>query len=157
MPNGVRKKRPQDITSKDKELRIDAVLTLMLQGASIQQIKEYCGKNYKVNQSTAYAYMKAAKTILIENFHKTIDLEGFKAEIYGRLENLYQQNMDIDDFKECRNILKDIREMLGLNAAIKADITSNGSSIADQRPQHTLVLADGRDMQKILDELKSEL
>ncbi len=122
-------KRPQDITSLERDKRVNEVLTLILQGATTHQIKEYCVNNYNLNQSAMYAYIEDAKAILKENFTKTFDVEAFKAEIYGRLENLYQQNMDIDDFKECRNIIKDINLMLGLNAPVRNDITTLGQAI----------------------------
>lgn len=128
-------KRPQDITSLEREKRINEVHTLILQGASSSQIVEYCGKNFNVEKSASYYYIEEAKKIIIENFDRTFDKDGFKAEIYARLENLYQQNMDIDDFKECRNILKDLREMLGLNATSKLDVTTNGQSINQLTPE----------------------
>lgn len=122
-------KRPQDITSLEREKRVNDVHTLILQGATSSQIIEYCRQNFQVERASSYFYIAEAKKTIIENFEKTFDKDAFKAEIYARLENLYQQNMDIDDFKECRNILKDIREMLGLNSASKTDITTNGESL----------------------------
>lgn len=122
-------KRPQDISSLERSKRVNDVHTLILQGASTSQIVEYCGSKFKVEKSASYEYINDAKELLKENFSKTFDVDGFKAEIYGRLENLYSQNMDIDDFKECRNILKDLREMLGLNASIKTDVTTNGKDL----------------------------
>jgi hypothetical protein len=128
-------KRPQDITSLEREKRVNEVHTLILQGATSSQIIEYCRQNFQVERASSYFYIAEAKEIIIENFEKTFDKDGFKAEIYGRLENLYQQNMDIDDFKECRNILKDLREMLGLNSASKLDLTTNGQSINQLTPE----------------------
>ena len=116
-------KRPQDITSLERDKRVAEVHTLILQGASASQIIEYCRKNFNVNQAASYFYIAEAKVILKQNFEKTFDKDGFKAEIYARLEDLYQQNMDVDDFKECRVILKDLREMLGLNEPTKVDLT----------------------------------
>jgi hypothetical protein len=128
-------KRPQDITSLEREKRVNEVHALILQGATSSQIIEYCRQNFQVERASSYFYIAEAKEIIIENFEKTFDKDGFKAEIYARLENLYQQNMDIDDFKECRNILKDLREMLGLNSASKLDLTTNGQSINQLTPE----------------------
>lgn len=122
-------KRPQDITSLERSQRVNEVHTLILQGASTSQIIEYCRNKFKVERAAAYFYIEDAKVLIKENFSKTFDVDGFKAEIYARLENLYQQNMDIDDFKECRNIIKDLREMLGLNEAQKMDLTTKGKEL----------------------------
>ena len=122
-------KRPQDITSLEREKRVNEVHTLILQGATSSQIIEYCRQNFQVERASSYFYIAEAKKTIIENFEKTFDKDAFKAEIYARLENLYQQNMDVDDFKECRNILKDIRDMLGLNSISKIDLTTNGKEI----------------------------
>jgi hypothetical protein len=121
--------RPQDITSLERFNRVNEVKTLILQGCSTSQIMEYCVKTFKTEKSINYDYIKEAKQLMIDDFHKTTDFEAFKAEIYSRLEDLYQKSMDIDDFKECRNILKDIREMLGVNAPTKTDLTTNGKEI----------------------------
>ena len=138
-------KRPQDISSIERERRISEVHALILQGASSSQIVDYCGQNFKVERSASFMYIAEAKKIIIENFEKTFDKDGFKAEIYARLENLYQQNMDIDDFKECRNILKDLREMLGLNSASKLDLTTNGQSINQLTPEQAKKKAEELD------------
>lgn len=122
-------KRACDITSLERDQRVNEVLTLILQGATTHEIKKYCKTKYDVNKSAVYDYIGDAKDILKENFEKTFDVESFKAEIYNRLENLYRQNMDIDDLKECRNIIKDINLMLGLNAPVKSDLTTLGQSI----------------------------
>jgi predicted DNA-binding protein YlxM (UPF0122 family) len=121
--------RPQDITSLERFNRVNEVKTLMLQGCSTSQIAKYCEDKYNLGQTALYDYIKQAKQLMIDDFHKTTDFEAFKAEIYSRLEDLYQKSMDIDDFKECRNILKDIREMLGVNAPTKTDLTTNGKEI----------------------------
>jgi predicted DNA-binding protein YlxM (UPF0122 family) len=130
--------RPQDITSLERFNRINTVKTLMLQGCSTSQITKYCEETYNLGQTATYDYIKEAKQLMIDDFHKTTDFEAFKAEIYNRLEDLYQKSMDIDDFKECRNILKDIREMLGVNAPTKTDLTTNGKEI-NERPKFVFV------------------
>lgn len=132
-------KRPQDITSLERSNRVNEVHTLILQGASTSQIIEYCRNKFKVERAAAYFYIEDAKVLIKENFSKTFDVDGFKAEIYARLENLYQQNMDIDDFKECRNIIKDLREMLGLNEAQRMDLTTKGKEIPSNTIQVEIV------------------
>ena len=127
----IRKKgtRVQDITSAEKTRRVNSVLTLVLQGASRDVIIQYCAKEFKTNTRASDEYLAKAKQLLIENFAKTKEKELMQAEVFARFENLYQQNIEIDDLRECRNILKDISDLLGLNAATKTDITSKGNEL----------------------------
>jgi len=124
-----KKKRPQDITSAEKSKRVNAVLELILSGSSKSQIVRYCSETYKVGQRAAENYLSDAKAIMIENYQKAVDVDSFKAEIYNRLEDLYQRNLEIDDFKACQAVLKDIREMMGLNSTQKIDVTTKGEQI----------------------------
>jgi hypothetical protein len=121
--------RVQDITSAEKARRVNSVLTLVLQGASRDVIIQYCAKEFKTNIRASDEYLAKAKQLLIENFAKTKEKELMQAEIFARFENLYQQNIEIDDLRECRNILKDISDLLGLNAATKMDHTTKGEQI----------------------------
>jgi hypothetical protein len=121
--------RVQDITSAEKARRVNSVLTLVLQGASRDVIIQYCAKEFKTNIRASDEYLAKAKQLLIENFAKTKEKELMQAEIFARFENLYQQNIEIDDLRECRNILKDISDLLGLNAATKMDHTTKGEAI----------------------------
>jgi hypothetical protein len=125
-------KRPQDISSVDKQKRIFDVYTLMLQGANRQQIIQYCSEKYKVTERATDYYIEDARKLMKENFLKTDDANFMKSEIYARLESLYQQNIEIDDLKECRNILKDIRDMLGLNEATKTNLVVTNTVTPEQ-------------------------
>jgi hypothetical protein len=122
-------KRPQDITSVEKMKRVNTVKEYLLAGSSRSQIIQFCAKEYKVNDRASDGYIAEAKKIMVDDFHKTTDIDSFKAEIYGRLENLYQLNLEVEDFKACQTILKDIREMMGLNSVARLDVTTDGEKI----------------------------
>lgn len=119
-----KKQRPQDITSAERTRRIQEVHELILSGSSRSQIMQYCATKFKAHQRAIDTYIAESKAIMIENFQKATDIDGFKAEIYNRLEDLYQRNLEIEDFKACQTVLKDIREMIGLNAPAKIEQTN---------------------------------
>lgn len=125
-------KRPQDITSAEKLTRVHAVLDLLLGGFGRHQIIEFCRIEYKVTHHSTDIYIADAKAIMVEKFKETVDIDAFKADIYTRLEHLYKMNIDIDDYKAAQGCLKDIREMLGLNASQKLDLSTMGKELNTQ-------------------------
>lgn len=123
------KKRPQDITSAERIIRVQEVYNMILQGATRQQILRYCAGSFNVKERVCDDYLSEAKQLLKENFAKTEDADLMKSEIYARYELLYKQSFDVDDFRECRNILKSITDLLGISQPAKLDITTKGESI----------------------------
>lgn len=121
--------RPQDITSVEREKRIEAVKQMLLQGYTRSSIIKYCQDNFKVEVNTVDVYMMDAKAIIRSDFDSLNDNETLVAIIYGRLEDLFQKNEDVADYKEQRNILKDIRDLLGIDKARKLDLTTDGEKL----------------------------
>jgi hypothetical protein len=114
--------RPQDITMIEREMRVNAVKQMLLQGYTRSTIIKYCKDNYNVEVNTVDIYMMDAKAIIKEDFNALNDPETLVATIYGRLEDLFQKNEEISDYREQRNVLKDIRDMLGIDKATKQTI-----------------------------------
>jgi len=122
-------KRPQDITSVERLSRVQQVKELLIKGASRGQILQYCAENHETSDRVVDDYIQDAKIEIKENFAKSFDLEYFKANFIERLEDLYRENMDIDDFRECRNIIKDMRDLIGVDADKKTiNINENYNS-----------------------------
>lgn len=122
-------KRPQDITKIEREKRVQEVEQLIMQGASVNDIIQYCAKTFKVNQRVVYDYIAEARESIKENFKTLFNPEYFKANIFKRLEDLYKNSYDIEDFKECRNILRDLRDMLGIDEATKTNLNVSSNEI----------------------------
>lgn len=125
MAKQVKGKRPQDITGAEKEKRIKEVQELLIKGASRWQIIEYCRENYKTSlksEAGVDLYIHEAKQRIKDNFQKHFDSDYYKANLFERLEDLYRQNQDIDDYRECRNVIKDLRDMLGFDAVKKSEV-----------------------------------
>lgn len=135
MPRG-NSTRPQDITSTERIKRVEAVKQMLLQGFTRSSIIKYCHENFKVKENTTDLYIFDAKAIIQSDF-KALNDETLVATIYGRLEDLFQKNEEIADYKEQRNILKDIRDLLGIDKAKKHDITTDGQPI--DRPKFIFV------------------
>jgi hypothetical protein len=115
-------KRPQDITMIEREMRVNAVKQMILQGYTRSTIIGYCRENYQVKEDATDLYIRDAKAIIKEDFNALNDPETLVATIYGRLEDLFQKNEEISDYREQRNVLKDIRDMLGIDKATKQTI-----------------------------------
>lgn len=121
--------RPQDITSIEREMRVNAVKQMILQGYTRSSIIRYCKETYNVKEDATDFYIRDAKAIIKEDFNALNNPETLVATIYGRLEDLFQKNEDIADYKEQRNVLKDIRDLLGVDKAKRVDVTTDGDKI----------------------------
>lgn len=120
-------KRPQDITSVERIKRVSEVKELLIKGASRGQIMQFCAENYKTNERVVDDYIHDAKDEIKQYFNDNFDKDYIKANLIERLEDLYRNNLDMDDFRECRNVIKDLRDILGLDEAKK--IVNNNINI----------------------------
>lgn len=120
--------RPQDITMIEREMRVNAVKQMILQGYTRSSIIKYCQENYKVEVNTVDIYMADAKKIIKEDFNALNDPETLAATIYARLEDLFQKNEEVADYKEQRAVIKDIRDLLGVDKVTRKEIDINVES-----------------------------
>jgi hypothetical protein len=113
--------------SSEMEKRINIVYLMILQGFQRKQIIQYCSDEFKVGERQTDEYLKQARKIVNENI---LDDSGLKKnEIINQLYDLYQKNYNLEDYRECRNILAQISDIFGVRAPIKTDITSGGEKI----------------------------
>ena len=118
------------VTNAEKERRVMECVQLMGQGFSRPEILQYFSSKYNnLTDRTIDNYIHDSREKIKENFSIMFDKEYFKANIFKRLEDLYKLSYEMDDYKECRVVLKDLRDMLGLNDPAKQDITTNGKEI----------------------------
>lgn len=117
--------RPQDITMIEREMRVNAVKQMILQGYTRSTIIRYCKETYNVKEDATDFYIRDAKKIIKEDFAALNDPETLVSTIYGRLEDLFQKNEEIGDYREQRNILKDIRDLLGVDKVTRKEIDIN--------------------------------
>jgi hypothetical protein len=126
----VKKRNNLSVTNAEKDRRVMECVQLLSQGFSRPEIIHYFSEKYnKLTDRCTDNYIHAARNKIKENFDLMFDKQYFKANIFKRLEDLYRNSYDIDDFKECRVILKDLRDMLGINEASKVDLTTDGEKL----------------------------
>jgi hypothetical protein len=136
----VKKRNNLSVTNAEKDRRVMECVQLLSQGFSRPEIIHYFSEKYnKLTDRCTDNYIHAARNKIKENFDLMFDKQYFKANIFKRLEDLYRNSYDIDDFKECRVILKDLRDMLGINEANKLDVTSDGKEMKNT-PNMTITI-----------------
>ncbi len=116
-------------TDTEVILRIEAVVNMLLSGYSRIEIVNKCNKDYGVQSRMIDNYIAEAKKIIKEQTDK--DIEQNIAIAYNRLNSLYKNSLNEGDYSECRQIQQTINKLLGLDAAMKADITTKGEKISD--------------------------
>jgi hypothetical protein len=107
----------------EKAKRIQAVVKSLLDGKSVQEVVVALQSQYKLAESTAYEYTKEATA----RIHQKIDGELSEriSKHYQRLERLYAKSIDIGDIRTARMVLKDIADLLGLDAPKRQDVKLN--------------------------------
>lgn len=109
-------------TDIEKFQRILIVEEMILKGCNKSYIVRFGSENWNIGERQIEKYLSEATEKIKLDFEVTFNKEVFKSEIFGRFQDLYRKNYTIQDFRECRNILKDLREMIGLNEAQKIDM-----------------------------------
>lgn len=72
-----------------------------------------------------YDYQKARERIR-EYFESDMDFQ--RVELTKHLWELYSKSLKLQDYRECRNIIREISELQGLKVN-KTDLTSNGKEV----------------------------
>jgi hypothetical protein len=122
------KKEFAKATNNEVLKRISIVAEMDLKGYSKENIVRYCAENWNIELRQSEEYLKRARETFIEEAcSKNID--EHLSKILMQHKDLYKKCYSIQDYAECRRILKDIADLLGLNAPKKLDHTTNGKDI----------------------------
>lgn len=107
----------------EMEKRIYFVYGLLLQGYQTGDICRHVSEKFDVQSRQAERYIRDAR----KRFHKEnkIELDLKRSEIISQYYHLYQMSYDIEDYKECRSILKEISDILGVKAAKIIELQGN--------------------------------
>jgi len=111
----------------DKErvrTRVETIYRLILQGDSIPNIVENCGKTWGVKKSQAYGYVKRART-LIRKEAERIRAQAFDEHLAARRRMRKEAHDAGDGWLELAT-LKDEAKLLGLYPAEKRMVTHEG-------------------------------
>jgi hypothetical protein len=122
------KKEFAKATNNEVLKRISIVAVMDLRGFSKENIVRYCAENWNIELRQSEEYLKRARETFIEEAcSKNID--EHLSKILMQQKDLYKECYSNKDYAECRRILKDIADLLGLNAPKKLDHTTNGKDI----------------------------
>jgi hypothetical protein len=122
------KKEFAKATNNEVLKRISIVAVMDLRGFSKENIVRYCAENWNIELRQSEEYLKRARETFIEEAcSKNID--EHLSKILMQQKDLYKECYSNKDYAECRRILKDIADLLGLNAPKKLDHTTNGKEI----------------------------
>ncbi len=111
-----------------KEKRILQCVNALLDGYPVQRVAIQMQEDYGVSQAQAYTYTKEATT----RIHQKIqgELSDNINKHYQRLERLYNKCVQDGDKRTARMVLKDMADLLGLDAPKRTDITTGGEKLA---------------------------
>jgi hypothetical protein len=109
--------------SSEFKSRINECYLLLLQGFRRKQIIQY-GAKWSVSDRQIDDYIKLAREIFDED--NDLNFEQKKNEALAKYYDLYQKNYELEDYKECRNVLKDIKDIFGIDAEKNLNLKNNG-------------------------------
>ena len=125
-------KKKTKSTSAEYNRRVEYVMELLkLKNYTRAEILQYVSKNtdWKVTSRQIDNYMADANARLIEDFKNSTQREKIITKIYNRLEDIYERADDMEDLNTMRGVLKDYREVFGIDAPKttenKTEITQN--------------------------------
>lgn len=111
-----------------KMKRIQQAVKGLLEGYSTQEMVLTLQEQHGIAESTAYEYTKAATHIIYQKIEGSLDERV--NQHYKRLQLLYQKCLKDGDKRTARMVLKDISELVGLDAPKRTDVTSGGEKLA---------------------------
>ena len=116
-------------TNAEIEFRIATLYEMVVKGATYSYIVRYASEEWDITSRQTDTYLKR----VYEQIKDTYD-DDYKKRLLtvqlAKLDELYQKNYTIQDFRECRNVIETINKMIGLDAPTKTDITTNGRNIS---------------------------
>lgn len=111
-----------------KQKRIQQTVQALLKGYSVQEVVLTLQEQYGIAESTAYEYTKEATNRIHQKIEGTLEEKVNKH--YQRLELLYRRCIEEGDRRTARMVLKDIADLVGLDAPKRTDVTSGGEKLA---------------------------
>lgn len=111
-----------------KAKRVQQAVKSILDGYGTQEVSLAMQEQYGVSEAQAYRYVKEATEKIYEKIEGS--LEEKINQHYKRLELLYRRCVQDGDKRTARMVLKDISELVGLDAPKRTDITSGGEKLA---------------------------
>lgn len=120
-------------TNAEIELRISTISEMVVKGYTRDKIIRYASAEWKVSERTTDTYLKKAW----DKIHKSTNYD-LKQEVTlqrARFEDLYSKNYNIQDYRECRQVLDSLAKLLGVNKPDQHEIDTNNKHSFEVTPE----------------------
>ena len=95
---------------------------MLIQGYQRKSVIQYCAEKYDIEERQADEYIRKARDIMHSDMQISVEIK--KSEILTQYYDLYNKSYKIEDYRECRNVLKEISDIFGVEAAKKIESIS---------------------------------
>lgn len=106
---------------------VNEVIELLLHNVSRKEILQYISEKEKVSERQVENYLAEAYDVI------SLDFQQIRSKLIRnqikRLNDLYEKNSAIQDYRECRAIVGETSKLFGLNAPSQIDVTSGGEKL----------------------------
>lgn len=126
-----------------KEQRIRFILSELRQCKPFDKVRDDCIAEWGISQHTWWRYWSKASQYLKAS--TTRQANAYKEVILQRLENLLpectkvdENGVKVDVIQTCR-VLKDIRELLGVDAPVKSVVDTTLTTLLEPSKQEALI------------------
>ncbi len=109
-----------------RDARVNECFKMLVEGATRADIQQYAAKNWQITERPVDAYIAAANKLL-EKDSKTIR-ESEIGKAANRLNSLYAKALEIQDYKTCLAIQKEIANLFGYNAPTQTEVSGKGGT-----------------------------
>jgi Zn-dependent M32 family carboxypeptidase len=110
-------------TKAEVAARIDTVVTKLLRGVKRAEIIRYASETWNVDERQVQNYITRATKQIEEITQPRKEYEF--ALVRQRLEELYEDAFAAKNYNAALGALKQVAEMIGLNAPVKSDTTGD--------------------------------
>lgn len=108
---------PKKATKAETQLRISQIYKMLLSGVGRAEIIQYGSKNWEIGDRQTDDLIARTNKIFEANAEVIRDREFGKS--ISRLNDLYMRSMQVQDYKTCLSVQKEVIALLGLSAPLK--------------------------------------
>lgn len=115
-------------TNAEIEIRLSIVYDMVVKGSSRKEILRYAATEWDLAYRQVDDYLARVNQDIKDTYGQEYK-ELILNKQLAQLDDLYVKNYQVNDYRECRNLIESKSKLLGLNAPTKTDITTGGDKI----------------------------
>ena len=115
-------------TNAEIELRVSVIYDMIIKGCSRKEIVQFGSNKWSITNRQVDDYIAKANDDIKEVYGQDYKEMIINKQL-AQLDDLYNKNYQLNDLRECRNLIESKSKLLGLNAPTKTDITTGGDKI----------------------------